>query len=94
VATVHRDAGRYRETLREATTAIAFAREIGHRHLEAEAHIVLASVLLLLRNDNEAERHLRKALSFAQASGARIPETGALLGLAARRRTPICRAVE
>lgn len=54
---------------------------------------MLASIVMRLGRDDEAERQLRRALQFARAAGARDPHTAALLGLAACRHTPLEQAI-
>jgi hypothetical protein len=61
--------------------ALALAREIGDRRIEADPRNTLGGVRLQLGCPEEAAGHHRQALDLARQTGARYPEIEALLGL-------------
>ncbi len=80
IETIH--AGRGGEGLARARTALAQAREIADRWIEAEALNALAAMHAHLGEHAEAARLSASALSVTEAIGARLRTVEPLLGLA------------
>ncbi|WP_282206298.1 BTAD domain-containing putative transcriptional regulator [Kitasatospora fiedleri] len=83
LSSAHTDLGDHATGQLLAHTALATARTVRNRALEANAHLALAAAHARAHRPAEAAAGHREALRLAEAAGDRHPQAAALAGLAA-----------